>query len=66
MLALNLTAVFSKNAHRIDVMSHLMGMAVGLAAGAILEKRHKTPAARQMPLHTKTDLGVMGKIVEKK
>lgn len=66
MLALNLTAVFSKNAHRIDVMSHLMGMAVGLAAGAVLEKRHKPPAARQMPLHTKTDLGVMGKIVEKK
>ncbi|OIW34500.1 hypothetical protein CONLIGDRAFT_7228 [Coniochaeta ligniaria NRRL 30616] len=66
MLALNLTAAFSKNAHRIDVMSHIMGMAVGLAAGVILEKRHKTPAARQMPLHTKTDLGVMGKIVEKK
>jgi rhomboid-like protein len=67
MLALNLTAVFSKNAHRIDVVSHLMGMAVGLAAGAVLEKRHRTPAARQMPLqHTTTDLGVMGKIVEKK
>lgn len=67
MLALNLTAVFSKNAHRIDVMSHLMGMAVGLAAGAMLEKRHKTPMARQMPLqHSKTDLGVMDRIVEKK
>jgi rhomboid-like protein len=67
MLALNMTAVFSKNAHRIDVMSHLMGMAVGLAAGAVLERRHKPPAARQMPLqHAKTDLGVMGRIVEKK
>jgi len=64
MLALNLTAIFSKNAHRIDVVSHLMGIAVGLAAGALLEKRHKTPAARQMPLQhtTKTDLVVKGKI----
>lgn len=68
MLAINLTAMFSKNAHRIDVMSHLMGMAVGLAAGAVLERRHKAPTARQMPLqHSRTtDLGVMRKIVEKK
>ncbi|KAB5551367.1 hypothetical protein GE09DRAFT_1125932 [Coniochaeta sp. 2T2.1] len=67
MLALNLTAVFSKNAHRIDVMSHLMGMLVGLAAGVVLERRHK-PVARQMPLQNtvKTDLGPLDKVVEKK
>jgi rhomboid-like protein len=66
LLALNLAAVFSKNAHRIDVVSHLMGMAVGLGAGVLLEKRHGATLARQMPLHTKTEMGAVGKIVEKK
>jgi rhomboid-like protein len=69
MLAMNITAAFSKN-HRMDFYSHIGGMAVGLAAGALLERRKKAGVyARQMPLHTKTDTKTgwfVDKMLEKK
>lgn len=65
MLAINITAAFSRG-HTMDWYSHLGGMAVGLAAGALMEKRKKAGVySRQMPLHTKTGTFV-DRMLEKK
>jgi rhomboid-like protein len=65
MLALNIAAVFSKN-HRMDYYSHIGGMAVGLACGALMERRKKAGVyARHAPFHTETGTFV-DKMLEKK
>ncbi|KAK0630150.1 hypothetical protein B0T17DRAFT_527663 [Bombardia bombarda] len=50
ILGLNIAAMFSKKGHQLDITSHLVGMAVGLAAGTVLEKKQEAKKQRLLEL----------------
>ncbi|KAK3945331.1 hypothetical protein QBC46DRAFT_371966 [Diplogelasinospora grovesii] len=67
MLAVNISAIFSKN-HMLDIASHIVGISVGVAAGHLLQKKQdaKQQEKKLKEQGGRTDMGVVGKIMEKK